>query len=53
MKAAEQRMRLDVSDPLNRARVWRILVQRSMRSRFIVRQRVVADHKACRRWATS
>ena len=36
MKAAEQRMRCDASDPLNRTREGRVLVQRSMRSRFVV-----------------
>jgi hypothetical protein len=36
MKAAEKRMRRDASDPLNRAREGRVLVQRSVRSHIIV-----------------
>jgi hypothetical protein len=36
MKAAEQQMRRDTSDPLNRARAWRIFVQRSVRSHVVV-----------------
>ena len=36
MQAAEERMRLDASDLLNRARVGRVLVQRPMRSHIVV-----------------
>jgi hypothetical protein len=36
MKAAEQRMRCDASDPLNRAREGRVLVQRTVRSHIVV-----------------
>jgi hypothetical protein len=36
MKPAEERMRLDASDPLNRAREGRVLVQRSVRSHIVV-----------------
>jgi hypothetical protein len=47
VKAAKDRMRHDGSGPLNRARDWRILVQRSMRSHFVARQ----FRKACG-WAS-
>jgi hypothetical protein len=36
MQSAQQRMRCDASDPLNRAREWRIFVQRSVRSQIVV-----------------
>jgi hypothetical protein len=36
MKAAEQRMRRDASNPLNWARQGRVLVQRSVRSHIVV-----------------
>jgi hypothetical protein len=36
MQPAEERMRLDASDPLNRAREGRVLVQRSVRPHVVV-----------------
>src|SRR6266478_3119938 len=36
MQSAQQRMRCDASDPLNRAREWRIFVQRAVRSQIVV-----------------
>ena len=36
MQSAEERMRRDATDPLNRAREWRIFVQRSMCSHIVV-----------------
>ena len=39
-ESAKQGMRYDESDPLNRAREWRIFVQRSVRSQIVVIVRV-------------
>jgi hypothetical protein len=36
MQSAEERMRRDATDPLNRAREWRVFVQRSVRSQIVV-----------------
>jgi len=36
MQSAEERMRHDATDPLNRAREWRVFVQRSVRSQIVV-----------------
>jgi hypothetical protein len=36
MQSAEERMRRDATDPLNRTREWRIFVQRPVRSHIVV-----------------
>jgi hypothetical protein len=40
MQPADQRMQHDASNPLNRARNWRILVQGAVRSRGVVIARI-------------
>ena len=36
MQSAEERLRRDATDPLNRAREWHVFVQRSVRSQIVV-----------------
>jgi hypothetical protein len=36
MQSTENSMRPDATDPLNRAREWRVFVQRSVRSQIVV-----------------
>ena len=46
MQPADHGMRHDVSTPLNRACEWRIVVQRSVRSDFVVIARIGLQHPA-------
>jgi hypothetical protein len=46
MQSAQQRMRCDASDPLNRAREGRVLFQRSVRSHIIVIARIRLQNPA-------